>query len=274
MCIIAIKSAGVPIDWDILDNCELSNPDGAGYAYVRDGEVVISKGYFTNEEMRAVIEPELGNGTGVEIMFHFRIATHGKVAPSTCHPFPLTHDRQEILKLQTTTSVAVAHNGVIPFMPKDKVLSDTMQYILLYLAPLGDRLNDESVRNLIEHSADSKLAIMTADELYLIGQFIEDAGWTFSNNSYADDYFTIAKRSGFSQPLGPMTGTSTMRIDDEWSYDSWDSHKDYLEFCDVCQKQYDPVSVDTSTILKDTDWFLCADCLEQTNKQATKQEVS
>ena len=105
MCIIAIKSAGVPIDWDILDNCELSNPDGAGYAYVRDGEVVISKGYFTNEEMRAVIEPELGNGTGVEIMFHFRIATHGKVAPSTCHPFPLTNDRQEICKLQTTQNV-------------------------------------------------------------------------------------------------------------------------------------------------------------------------
>ena len=270
MCIIAIKSAGVPIDWDILDNCELSNPDGAGYAYVNDGEVVISKGYFTNEEMRADIEPELGTGTGVEIMFHFRIATHGKVAPSTCHPFPLTADSQEILKLQTTTPVAVAHNGVVPFMPKDKVLSDTMQYILLYLAPLGDRLHDESVRNLIEHSADSKLAIMTADELYLIGKFIEDKGWTFSNTSYADDYFTVAKRSGFSQPLKPSTpfyATSTARVNDEWSYDDWDSYKDYLEFCDKCQRQYDPATVDTSDILKDTDWFLCQECLEQTNKQ-------
>ena len=92
MCIIAIKQAGTPVDWSILDACDLNNPDGGGYAFTTEAGVIIRKGFFHLDEMQAQLESETIDTTAKTIMFHFRIATHGKVAPSTCHPFPISSD--------------------------------------------------------------------------------------------------------------------------------------------------------------------------------------
>lgn len=283
MCIIAIKSAGTAVDWTILDNCEVANPDGAGYAYVRGDEVVIRKGFFDNETMLKALDNERIDQTETEIMFHFRIATHGKVAPATCHPFPMSENRKALCELDTTASMAVAHNGVIPFMPKDKMYSDTMQYISMYLAPLGEQIHNPAVRDVVEHSADSKLAIMTPNELYLLGSFIEDNGWTFSNASYEDDYlkpFASISTTYFPKKGSKKLGTSTKRVNREWymgeedlfnsgnefDWNRYEKEYNSLEFCDSCQKQYDPATVDDSGLLTASDWYLCGDCIKDMDK--------
>lgn len=46
MCIIAIKESGTPIDWDILDACDMNNPDGSGFAYPTEDGVKIRKGFL------------------------------------------------------------------------------------------------------------------------------------------------------------------------------------------------------------------------------------
>ena len=190
MCIIAIKQAGTPVDWSILDACDMNNPDGGGYAFTTESGVIIRKGFFHLDEMQAQLESETIDTTAKTIMFHFRIATHGKVAPSTCHPFPISSDVGELTQTDFLASSAVAHNGIIPNMPDDRKLSDTMLFIRDFMAPLEDKIMDEAVINLIGLSARSKLAIMTEDDqLILIGKFIDTYdGWLFSNTSYKPYY--------------------------------------------------------------------------------------
>lgn len=223
MCIITIKQVGTPMDWSILDTCEKNNPDGSGFAYVKDNRVHIRKGYFDNNDMQKALEKENINLDETEIMFHFRIATHGKVAPSTCHPFPMTSNKSDLTKLRTTTNVAVSHNGIIGDMPTHKTYSDTMQYIRLYLGKLGKDIHRDNIRNLIEHSIGSLncLAIMTVRKTYLIGEFVEDNGWLHSNDSYQNYQ---------AQSLCTSTGTSIgTSVHDDGSYldSKWGSFVDY-----------------------------------------------
>ena len=56
MCIIKIKQVGTPMDWSILDTCEKNNPDGSGFAYVKDNKVHIRKGYFDNNDMQKALD--------------------------------------------------------------------------------------------------------------------------------------------------------------------------------------------------------------------------
>ena len=47
MCILVIKPKGKEMpSKKILRNCWENNPDGAGMMYVKDGHVVIDKGYM------------------------------------------------------------------------------------------------------------------------------------------------------------------------------------------------------------------------------------
>ena len=80
---------------------------------------------------------------------------------------------------------AIAHNGIVPDMNPQSEISDTMLYIKDYLAPVGSKIELPAVRKLIKHSAQSKLAILTSNDLYLIGDFIHDDNvWIFSNDRF------------------------------------------------------------------------------------------
>jgi len=186
MCIISIKKRGVPMDWSILDTCERNNPDGSGYAYVKDNKVHIRKGYFDNNDMQTALQKEKIDLDETEIMFHFRIATHGKVSPSTCHPFPMSSNKSDLTKLRTSTDIAVSHNGIIDGMPTHKTYSDTMQFIRFHLGKLRKDIHRSPIQDLIQLAVGDHniLAIMTVRKTYLIGEFVEDNGWLHSNTSY------------------------------------------------------------------------------------------
>ena len=193
MCIICVKNKGVKAPTaEVIENMFYANPNGAGFAYVKNNRVIIHKGLMTIEAFNTALEKVyklLGNQVqNTPFIYHFRITTSGGTKPQLTHPFPLTNKKSKLLKLQQSCDVAVAHNGIID-INIEKGLSDTATYIKNELAPYkslkSDFYKSEVIQDAIEHRIDSKLAILSQDgSIITIGNFTEEDGLLFSNTSY------------------------------------------------------------------------------------------
>lgn len=128
MCIIISKPEGVSLEEGVYEECFKFNKDGAGFACVRDNELIIDKGYFDFNQLYAAIRAEEAG----HMVVHFRIATHGEIGEDNCHPFLIkSHHAHEI-------SFAVAHNGILNWR-STKADSDTSCFIKDFLAPVLSR---------------------------------------------------------------------------------------------------------------------------------------
>ena len=235
MCVIAIKSAGAKLNWRTLQRCWEANPDGAGYAYHDNGRVYVSKGYMAFKDFKRAVKPSPISKSD-EAMFHFRIATHGVIAPSNCHPFPLSTSDDELGALDIVTNVAIAHNGIIGGMADDDNLSDTMLFIRDYLAPLGaDNVVDPMMHRIIGKAAASKLAIMSASGIQTLGTFEKHKGWTYSNASYKEAPALVdslpTKYKNFHWPYNAERFAASYEdgLDDSYDTPEISDHR-----CDVC----------------------------------------
>jgi hypothetical protein len=214
MCIIAVKHSGTQLDWNRLQDCFEANPDGAGFAYAVDEGIYISKGFMEFESLRSAVATARIR-TEHEVLFHFRIATHGQVIPANTHPFPLSSDRAELDALDVITPMAIAHNGIVSGVAiPDKTMSDTMAFITSYLAPMGVKaVANPTNHPLIQLASQSKLAIMTTEGIGLIGTFEQVDGWSYSNQSYEADYKEWVR---------------------QWEADQELKHLDAWAYCDGC----------------------------------------
>lgn len=189
MCIIAYKSPAATFEghaFEWLENCFRRNRDGAGFMYRTTVEgkqrVRIVKGLMTLEQWwQAFSDHNLIEQS--EIVFHFRIATHGGSTAAHTHPFPITDDDALLKALDVTAPVGLVHNGVISQMPRQADLSDTMLFVKHYLAPLKSQIYNPAVMGMMDF-VSSKFAIMTSREVALYGSFFEEAGWHFSHKGY------------------------------------------------------------------------------------------
>ena len=139
MCIIAAKPAGTKMPaTTTIENMWYRNHDGAGFMYAHGGTVHIEKGFMKLDDFKKALErvQEKVNLNATSVVMHFRIATHGGVMPANTHPFPVTSSISMLQKLKCTTSLGVAHNGIISSVNPRKGISDTMEYIASQLAPL------------------------------------------------------------------------------------------------------------------------------------------
>ncbi len=190
MCIIVVKPTGQALpSWDILENCFLNNPDGAGFMYSTSGEVQIEKGFTTFKKLKKAIEALKIDTTDTSMVFHFRIGTSGGNTPENTHPFPVTENISAMRKLKMHTNLGVAHNGVIDVLPRKKDISDTMEYIASQLAPLYQLQRDfykmKAGKKLIYNATMSKLAFLdSAGKIETIGKFETVDGILYSNTSY------------------------------------------------------------------------------------------
>lgn len=193
MCIIVAVPQNVELPkTSTLKECFQSNPDGAGFMWADGKTVHIRKGFMTWEAFEKALNDELLSGSvGMDsaVVLHFRIATHGKVRPGCCHPFPVSDAREDFRATTFDCRFGVAHNGIIHGRNTSEDWSDSMDFICNVVAPLA-KMNPSFMHN--EHALDvlkgacrSKLAIIdNAGDLALVGDFIEDDGVFYSNTSY------------------------------------------------------------------------------------------
>lgn len=179
MCIICYSPAGIDLPgYDLLENCQVTNPDGMGLMYRDQGKIHILKGFFDLDEFVDVISG-LGEKTkDLDIALHFRTRTAGKIRKSCCHPFPL--DGTSFLALDTVCDRALMHNGHITrHVHKRADIPDTM-----YLAEELSRIeNVEDYERYINRD-DGKFLIMTERDILRFGTFICQDGIYWSNNSF------------------------------------------------------------------------------------------
>lgn len=202
MCIIIYKPANKELPArDILETCELNNPDGAGYMIHKDGLVQFKKGFMDFNEFWESIQGE-GDLTQYHVGIHFRIATHGTICSSMCHPFPIVHNKKELIKTSGITKYCAMHNGTIPnfgesmsyysyYTKKTKKkktdisLSDTAEFIKDCLTLLKDKLHLKRCQKLVSKLIDgSRMLIFTPNKIILLGNWIKDNGIYYSNSSY------------------------------------------------------------------------------------------
>ena len=118
MCIAILLKPGAVISDGNVRAAANQNRDGGGMAYIRDGKVVIDKGYMNVEELLKRYKEVVAEGLHKDnpMLMHFRIATTGRVSNENCHPFPIGLEEGD---------GALIHNGSFFSGPQHCEKSDT-----------------------------------------------------------------------------------------------------------------------------------------------------
>lgn len=200
MCIAIAKPMGVDIPSDeILTNCFKNNPDGAGFAFNYNNEVIIRKGYMKLKDFLDAFHKydEKFNFKNRGVLIHTRITTHGGTNPQMCHPFPINSDEGALKKIEYSSPYAVIHNGIISLTSAEatrkKDMSDTAVFVQKYLTKIAKNKNwfsNEANIELIEELIDSKMAILNGNgSIVMTSGFTEDEGIFYSNSSYLENKY-------------------------------------------------------------------------------------
>lgn len=182
MCVIVIKPSDVQISQQTIRNCWTANPHGAGLSYVKNKTVVIEKGFMKVEDL---IE-RVRFLQKMELIIHFRYATHGLRDAGNCHPFPISTENADLRATKLKTPIALHHNGVIYEVADDKILSDSQVFIRDVLSDYTDEeieCDSTVVRTMM--ATFSKFALMFANgKIATVGNFYEYDGMRVSNLNF------------------------------------------------------------------------------------------
>jgi len=215
MCIIIVKPVGVALPpTEHVSEAFQRNPDGFGLAYWNKGmhKVRLTKGAMTARAARIMIS-DVPEPQGKVIVMHFRNATEGRVTPANCHPFPLTNNKKLLKATDLAADLVLAHNGIILNMdtaadttPKmQREISDTARFIKEYLSGLGKTLLKIPTQRLLRRAADSRYAILAPSALHLVGEFKQDGGCYYSNETYKP-VGGVTYYQGVGRPHYPCAG--------------------------------------------------------------------
>lgn len=207
MCLLIHKPAGVDIAEDWLRDFFVSNDDGYGIMYAKDGVLKIHKALGTASMFVAAFKERVEH----ECLIHLRMRTHGEIDLDNCHPYEVL-SREEGGKLG---GVWMMHNGVLPHgNDADKKYSDTWHYARDWLAPIlrehpGMLLNP-TFQGLVGNdiSDSNRLAFMTSSgEVVVINRSsgVEWGGCWMSNT-----YAWSAGKAGVKD-VSPYTGWTSSR---------------------------------------------------------------
>lgn len=164
MCVIILKPAGVKMPTaSIIKAAYKTNPHGCGF---------ISPSTFYKGMSFDSFKRHLKHVSDEEpCIIHFRLATHGSIKRSNCHPF-------------NRGDVWFAHNGILGISPQgDMTDSETAFQNIIYPAiekyGYGSMQMDNAVNCII---GCSKFAFLQGDDVRLYGDFIkQEDGCYYSN---------------------------------------------------------------------------------------------
>lgn len=205
MCIIIAKEKeGKLPSRETLQTCFNHNSDGAGLMYVDKGQVVIEKGFMTFSDLEKhlnLLYKKFNNFENKSLVIHCRIGTSGTNTKENTHPYCISDNFKDLHKTKVLCDLGVVHNGIInQYTPIDNKYNtnDTQEFIMKYLSPLYEHyrefyMNDYILEGL-EDITNSKLVFLdTNDDLYFVGDFIEDDGVYYSNGTYKPYTYTYTK---------------------------------------------------------------------------------
>lgn len=196
MCVILLAPKGTDKKSEFLYNAirtgAITNTDGIGIMYKEGDAIYVDKGYKDAEEtIEALNNLSLSNEFG-ELAIHLRIGNKGHVNSQMCHPFICSTDDDETMLLHTNTNKpTLMHNGTFigldlptgksdTFVFANKIMSDTNVQNLFHS-------NTELFKDIVKSTLGlSRLLVFYPDERdhVKIGNWIEDNGYYFSNETY------------------------------------------------------------------------------------------
>ncbi len=101
MCIAIVNPAKAKaLTDDRIRTCFRNNDDGMGLMYAHNGEIFVSK--YLNDVDAFIKRYRDARKLGIDVILHFRIATHGAADLSNCHPFLLNQQ-----------GLGFCHNGML-----------------------------------------------------------------------------------------------------------------------------------------------------------------
>lgn len=175
MCIAIQTEPGKVVAADVLVRCYNSNPDGAGFAYIKDGKVELSKGFFKiGEFIPAYHKIAEQYGQDNAMLLHFRIATEGKVNAANTHPFRVRNG-------------ALVHNGCLWGTPQGlkAEFSDTRSFAQRMYNELTYPIVKASITELEDALGWNKLGLLYDDGSYIrLGDWYGEDGVWYSNQGY------------------------------------------------------------------------------------------
>lgn len=209
MCIIAYAPKNVSISDATIKIMFQHNPDGAGLMWKQNGIVEIRKGFFNVDKLIAAwhkIPVEC------EKAIHCRIATHGKVTVTCCHPFPVRGTTESMGYGSDHTDIAMMHNGIIALTSPPAGIrspySDTMMFAKEVLYSVKDSLDNEYIQEMLERAiGTSRMLIFRANsDTVRLGNWVRDGKVYFSNTSYKNyTYFYGSYRKEPAKVETPKT---------------------------------------------------------------------
>lgn len=187
MCIVVCKPMNVDVpSIDTLRNCFINNSDGCGFMISKDNNVMIEKGFMNFKRFKKKIKTIQKKDA---VVFHFRIATSGKICPELTHPFPVSCEKSDLMQTEIICDMGIAHNGILG--SGTNVLSDTQIFIMDILSNqiIKNNLENSAIDYLISHTiGTSKIAILKPDgSIIRYGDnWIEKDSVFYSNSSFKD----------------------------------------------------------------------------------------
>ena len=175
MCIAILNQTGT-ISLKTFKTCWNNNPDGAGFCYFDGKKIQIIKEMKSVKYLHSEYIKVRQKYPSIDIAIHFRVATHGRVNITNCHPF----------KISDTS--AFIHNGIISHMEAKPEFSDTYQFneLIMKGLPANFTQNNAVLELLGGYIGYSKLVIINGTTSAIVNEDLghwNEGNW-YSNNSY------------------------------------------------------------------------------------------
>ncbi len=200
MCVIVYKPRGIQVSVKTLEKMWKKNSDGGGLAYIEGGKVVYNKGFMDKQ----AFFDEILKHQHRDLVFHMRIATHGRVCPENTHPFPITLDDNALSTTKGTADAVLFHNGVISGYGDKENITDTADFMKQIIA----RTPDLKLRTKICDLTSSRFVLMQDGEIWMVGNFEKIKGLQCSNDLWDTSYETIGAWTPAKRSKSPSHPTS------------------------------------------------------------------
>ena len=172
------------IDSDDLHRAFQTNKDGAGMAYIKNGNVITDKAYFKYKHFKKAYDEVVASIKG-PLIIHFRLSTSGHLNRENSHPFTVNRNK-----------LVVAHNGIFSELSyEDSKISDTVRFVNM-LKNLNWKFpynGDQQKLLEIACGGFNKLVFLDNNGKYII--INEDAGIWKDNAWYSNTHSFVVVRN-------------------------------------------------------------------------------